>query len=102
MRAASCAGCAARMPAMGDSSAQTYSGFTAAGAAASGLAAHDAASGLRDAGVTLGASFNITARTAVTGAIGYRKFLGSAADSPVVAVGDSGQMFATVGLNFSF
>jgi|AntAceMinimDraft_12_1070368.scaffolds.fasta_scaffold25288_2 outer membrane scaffolding protein for murein synthesis (MipA/OmpV family) len=87
---------------MDDNFAQTYYGVTGAGAAASGLSAYNAGGGLRDIGILMGANYNISARTSLTGAVGYSELLGNAADSPLVAVGDSGQMFVNVGLSFSF
>lgn len=87
---------------MDDNFAQTYYGVTAEGAAASGLAAYAAGGGVRDVGLTLGASIGITEQASLTGTIGYRELLGDAADSPIVEVGDSGQMIATIGLNWEF
>ena len=92
----------ASVSAMDGDFAQTYYGVTAAGAAASGLAAYAPGGGLRDAGVTLGASFGMTERMTLTTTVGYRELLGDAADSPIVQVGDSGQMVLAVGVGWTF
>ncbi|PLL14044.1 hypothetical protein C0V75_00915 [Tabrizicola sp. TH137] len=92
----------ASVSAMDANFAQTYYGITAAGAAASGLPAYAPGGGLRDAGLTLGASYDLTDRTTLTAAIGYRRLLGDAADSPIVQAGDRDQMTLRLGLGWAF
>lgn len=92
----------ASVTAMDDSFAQTYYGVTAAGSAASGLPVYTPGGGIRSAGLTLGGSFDITPRASVTATVGYQELMGSAADSPVVQVGSTGQVVATLGLGWRF
>lgn len=92
----------ASVSAMDGGFARTYYGITPAGAATSGLAAYAPGGGLRDAGLTVGVSQDLGPRTTLTAALGYRRLLGDAADSPLVQVGDRNQMTARLALGWSF
>ncbi len=83
--------------------AATYFSVTPAGAAASGLTAYAADGGLKDAGVAVNATYAATARWSLTAFAGYRRLLGDAADSPIVArEGSPDQFSAGLGLGLSF
>ncbi|TSD86173.1 MipA/OmpV family protein [Mycobacterium sp. KBS0706] len=78
-------------------------GITAAQAARSarGLAAYDAGSGLKDAGINLGIGYMMTDSIYVMGQVGYSRLLGDAADSPLVSSeGSADQLSAMLGLSY--
>jgi len=79
----------------------SYFDVTAAGAAASGLAAFDAESGLKDVGATaiLDYKFNEKWSTTVLGS--YSRLIGDAADSPIVSTAGSPNQF-TVGFALNY
>ncbi len=81
---------------------RTYFGITPAQAAASGIAAYDIGSGLRDvaAGTTLGYQFN--ERWGLLGRIGASRYIADAQDSPVVALSSKIQVTSGVGVTFRF
>jgi outer membrane scaffolding protein for murein synthesis (MipA/OmpV family) len=82
---------------------QTFFGIDAAGAAASGLPAYKAGSGIRDVGVTLTANYEIGANWGIAGVASYRQLLGDAADSPIVArEGDANQLSFGIGISYRF
>ncbi len=92
---------------VGGGYARTYFGVDAAGAAASGLPAYRLGGGLKDIGVTFGASRavkgDLRRGIALFGIAGYSRVLGDFADSPVVRVaGSPDQLFASAGLSWSF
>ncbi len=78
--------------------ADAYFGVTAADAARSGLAAYDPAGGIRDAGVTVFASYAVSERLSVDAIAGYSRLVGDAAQSPLVKErGSAGQPLVAVG-----
>ncbi|WP_375260938.1 MipA/OmpV family protein [Palleronia sp.] len=60
--------------------------------------AYDADGGLISAGVEVGAKYRFTENWGVEGAVTYDRFLGDAADSPIVENGDQDQYGMRVGL----
>lgn len=86
-----------------DNYMQTYFGITTAQAAASGRAAYNAASGFKDAGLSVGLNYALTAAWSVGGRVRYTHLLGDAANSPIVAQdGDASQIGSTLFLNYRF
>ncbi len=83
-----------------DDYAATYFGVTAAEAAASDFAAYDAEGGLLSAGVELGATYALTDRWGLDGAVGWERLLNDAADSPITTEDD--QFTARLGLTRRF
>lgn len=70
---------------------------------ASGLAAFKADAGIKDAGLSLFASYKINERFSVTGVAGYKVLMGDAAKSPIVKVaGRKEQMFVSLGVSYGF
>lgn len=92
---------------VGDGYARTYFGVTPAGAAASGLRAYKLNGGLKDIGITLGASRALSGTLlkgwSVFGLAGYNRVLGDFADSPVVRdAGDANTFIGSIGAAYSF
>ncbi|MFQ6549862.1 MipA/OmpV family protein [Aestuariibius sp. 2305UL40-4] len=87
-----------------DEYAETYFGVSEDEAAASDFDAFDAEGGVLSAGLELGMTYQFNERWAVDGAVGYDRFLGDAADSPIVEEGSDEQYTARLGLmrTFSF
>lgn len=82
---------------------QSLFGVTAAQAARSGRSPYRARSGFKDAGLTLFGAYRLTDSWAVTGVAGYKRLLGDAADSPLVAGdGDADQFIGGLGLSYHF
>jgi outer membrane scaffolding protein for murein synthesis (MipA/OmpV family) len=80
-----------------------YYTVTASGSAASGLARFTAKSGVKDIGLTLTTSYQLTPKWSVIGFAGYKRLTGSAKDSPVVSrEGNANQLRGGIGLGFSF
>ena len=80
-----------------------YYTVTASGSAASGLARFTAKSGVKDIGLTLTTSYQLTPKWSVIGFAGYKRLMGSAKDSPVVSrEGNANQLRGGIGLGFSF
>jgi MipA family protein len=87
--------------------ARTYFGVTPAGAAASGLQPYNLGGGIKDIGVTFGASRavkgDLRKGISLFGVAGYTRVLGDFADSPVVrTAGTPNQVFASAGIAWSF
>lgn len=87
--------------------ARTYFGVTAGGAAVSGLAVYRPDGGLKDIGVTLGASRAVSGTLlkgwSVFGLAGYNRVLGEFADSPVVRdAGSANTFIGSIGVAYSF
>jgi outer membrane protein len=81
----------------------SYFTVNAAQALASGLAAFDAGSGLKDIGISLGANYFISDQWSLLGSAGYEKILSDAKDSPIVSVqGSSNQFTAGVFAIYTF
>ncbi len=77
--------------------------FSVAPASPSGLAAFTAGGGIKDVGVTLFASYRISDDWSATAVAGYRRLVGDAADSPIVATaGDPNQGFLSLGFSYTF
>ncbi len=86
-----------------DDYAETYSGVSAAGAAASGLSPFEASGGLRDVGLSVVGSYAVTDAWGLLGIVSVTELLGDAADSPIVArEGSSTQLFGGLALTYSF
>jgi outer membrane scaffolding protein for murein synthesis (MipA/OmpV family) len=77
-----------------------FFGVTPAGAAASGLDAYDAGSGLTAVGIAFGADYAITRDWGVYGQVAWTRLVGDAADSPVVESEDG--FVAGLALRYSF
>ena len=81
----------------------TYFGIDAGGAAASGLDEFDADEGFKDVGLALSIELGDGQGLGLTGILSYKRLLGDAEDSPVVAdVGDENQIFGGVALTYGF
>lgn len=92
---------------VGDRYAQTYFGITPAGSVASGLRPYSARGGVKDVGITfIGAQSlgpDIRRGASLFAVAGYSKLLGRFKASPIVAdAGSSNQVFAALGLGYSF
>lgn len=86
-----------------DSYMDAYFGVTGAGAVRSGLPAYTASGGLKDVGLGMMATYNLTERWGVLGRLQYTRLLGDAADSPIVTEeGSTDQFMAGVGISYSF
>lgn len=83
--------------------ARRYFSITPAGAAASGLPTYMAKGGIKDVSLSLGASYRLSSRWSLNGFAGYKRLVGSIADSPVVArEGSANQFSGGLGVGFSF
>lgn len=82
--------------------ASTYFGVTGPEAAASRLAAFDAAGGTLGAGFEVQATYQFADVWALEGAVEYEKLLNSAADSPITALGSDDQWKLRIGLSRAF
>lgn len=78
-----------------DNYTQAFFGVTAAQSARSGLRQYQPEGGLKDAGITLDLNYSVTESWGVSGRLGYRRILGDAADSPLVATRGSADQFTT-------
>ncbi|MFQ6553152.1 MipA/OmpV family protein [Aestuariibius insulae] len=87
-----------------DDYAETYFGITEEEAAASDFDAFDPEGGALSAGLEVGVSYRFNDRWSVDGAVAYDRYLGDAADSPIMEEGSEDQYTARVGLvrTFSF
>lgn len=86
-----------------DDYAETYFSVDPAGALATGLAPYSAEGGLKDIGLSLSSAWAATETWSLTGYTGYKRLLGDAADSPIVAdAGDENQFTVGVGIGRSF
>ena len=86
-----------------DSYMDTYFGVTSAGSARSGLATYTASGGIKDVGLGVTASYNLTERWGIVGRAAYSRLLGDAADSPIVKQeGSPDQFMGGLGISYSF
>ncbi len=86
---------------MSEDYADSFFSVTPAGSAASGLAAFDAGSGIKDVGVSLIGSYEMTDTWSLYGIANYTRLLGDAADSPVVRErGSENQFFGGLGISY--
>ena len=72
----------------------SYFSITAAEATASGLAAFDAGSGIKDVGLGFAADYRITDHWSIISNLGYKRLLGDASDSPLVTDRGSSNQFS--------
>ena len=80
---------------------EAFFGISAAQAARSGLAQYQAEGGFKDAGITFDLDYSLTDHWDVTGRLGYKRLLGDAADSPLVADRGSADQLST-GMFFGY
>lgn len=86
-----------------DDYARRYFSVSPIGATASGLNAFTARGGIKDVGLSLGLTHQVSQRWSITGFGGYKRLLGDFAASPVVSrVGDANQFSGGIGVGFSF
>lgn len=82
---------------------ETYFDVTPEGAAASGLPVYGAEEGFYQLGSSLGFTYSLTDRWGVFGLVSYRRLIGDAADSPIVAIeGDENQFLGGLSLSYQF
>ncbi len=82
---------------------QGFFGLTPAQAAATGLTTYSAAAGMKDAGIQIGATFEISENFVLVGEVGYQRLLDDAANSPIVATNGSRNQFRTLlGVAYQF
>lgn len=83
---------------------ETYFDVTPEGALASGLPVYAAEDGVvYQVGSTLGLNYSLTERWGVFGLVSYRRLIGDAADSPIVAIeGDENQFLGGLSLSYQF
>lgn len=74
---------------------RSFFGISAAQAARSGRAQYDAGAGIKDVGLSLGIEYDLTEHWGIGGSLGYKRLLGDAADSPIVAQDGSSNQFST-------
>lgn len=83
--------------------ADTYFSVTSAGAAASGLSAFDAGSGMRDVSLSLSGRYAVTPAVSLGAKAGVMHLLGDFADSPVVKDrGTANPVFGGVFVSYGF
>lgn len=81
----------------------TYFGIDAADAGRSGLRAFDGEGGLKDIGMSLNASYQLSEHWGIMGFAGYTQLVGDAADSPIVDdEGSAGQAIVGIGAMYRF
>ncbi|MCH2393059.1 MipA/OmpV family protein [Oceanibaculum sp.] len=78
-----------------DNYMQAYYGVTGVQSARSGMRQYQAESGFQDAGITFDLDYLLTENWSITGRVGYKRMLGDAADSPLVADLGSEDQFST-------
>ena len=82
---------------------KTFFGIDATQSAISGVAQYAAGSGFKHVGVSLMADYSINREWAGFASLRYKRLLGDAADSPIVAnLGDRDQVTASVGIKYRF
>lgn len=83
--------------------ADTYFSISAPSAAASGLGAFNADGGLKDIGASFQWTYAVNRKWSVIGFTSYKRLVGDAADSPIVAdAGDEDQFTVGLGVGRSF
>ncbi|MEM1433455.1 MAG: MipA/OmpV family protein [Pseudomonadota bacterium] len=86
-----------------DSFSETYFSVTSDDSAASGLQTFAAEGGLKDYGVNAIATYRFSNRWSAVGFVSYRRLVGDAVDSPIVAEeGDANQVILAFGFGYSF
>ncbi len=82
---------------------KTFFGVDALQSAQSGIAQYEASSGFKHVGATLMADYSITREWAGFASLHYKRLLGDAAASPIVAtLGERDQVSASVGVKYRF
>lgn len=82
---------------------QSYFGISAAQSATSAYNTYTADSGIKDAGLQLGVSYELSAHWLLNGQAGYQRLFNDSADSPLVNdVGTANQYQAMAGLSYHF
>ena len=82
---------------------KTFYGIDAAQSAQSGLAQYEAGSGFKHVGASLMADYSINRERAGFASLRYKRLVGDAADSPIVAnFGDRDQVSAGIGIKYRF
>ncbi len=82
---------------------KTFYSIDAAQSAQSGIAQYEAGSGFKHVGASLMADYSINREWAGFASLRYKRLLGDAADSPIVAnFGDRDQVSAGIGLKYRF
>jgi outer membrane scaffolding protein for murein synthesis (MipA/OmpV family) len=82
---------------------QGYYGVTSSQSASSGLAGFNADAGVKDVGVQIGATYELSRRWVIEGQAGYQRLLNDAGDSPIVdASGSRDQFRALLGVAYQF
>jgi outer membrane scaffolding protein for murein synthesis (MipA/OmpV family) len=81
----------------------SFFGIDGAQSAASGLEPFEAEAGLKDVGLSLRLNYGLTERWSILASGEYRRLLGDAADSPIVAdEGSADQLQSFVALGYRF
>ena len=82
---------------------KTFFGIDALQSARSGIARYEAGSGFKHVGVSLMADYSINREWAGFATLRYRRLIGDAADSPIVAnLGARDQVTANIGIKYRF
>jgi len=82
---------------------KTFFGIDALQSARSGIAQYEAGSGFKEAGASLAADYAVTRDWAGFATLRYKRLLGDAADSPIVADhGSRDQVSAGIGIKYRF
>lgn len=82
---------------------KTFFGIDALQSAQSGLARYEAGSGFKHAGASLMADYSINHEWAGFASLRYKRLLGDASNSPIVAnLGSKDQLSAGIGIKYSF
>lgn len=82
---------------------KTFYGIDAAQSAQSGIAQYEAGSGFKHVGIGLMADYSINREWAGFASLRYKRLVGDAADSPIVAnFGDRDQVSAGIGIKYRF
>ncbi|MCR6628596.1 MAG: MipA/OmpV family protein [Magnetospirillum sp.] len=86
-----------------DNYTETFFGVTAVQSARSGMRQYRPEGGFKDAGITFDLDYNLTENWGLTGRLGYKRLLGDAADSPLVADrGSADQLSTGLFVNYKF
>jgi outer membrane scaffolding protein for murein synthesis (MipA/OmpV family) len=81
----------------------TYFSVDENNSARSGLDTYEAEAGFKDIGVTLSTSYSISRNWGVMGIMGYKRLLGDAEDSPIVAKeGSTDQFIGSLAVTYSW
>lgn len=81
---------------------KTYLGVTPAAALTSGLRPYQPGNGFKGAGLEFNGRYEFIPQWSVVGSFSYERFIGDAADSPIVKAGSADQYTARLGLSYKF